>query len=85
MRFGNIRDDLPVYLFSGSEDPVGQQLEGVQVLTMRYQRAGLYDFFHEFYPGGRHEMLNEINRDEVRSDLLAWISAVLERQKEGWF
>jgi alpha-beta hydrolase superfamily lysophospholipase len=77
----NIRDDLPIYLFSGSEDPVGQQLEGVELLMYRYRRAGIYDISHDFYPGGRHEMLNEINRGEVRAHLLAWITAVLERQE----
>ncbi len=82
-RLREIRDDLPVYLFSGSEDPVGQELEGVQVLIDRYHKAGLYDISHDFYAGGRHEMLNEINRDEVRARMLGWITAVLERQ-EGW-
>ena len=77
----NIRDDLSIYLFSGSEDPVGQQLEGVELLMYRYRRAGIYDISHDFYPGGRHEMLNEINRGEVRAHLLAWITAVLERQE----
>src|SRR5262245_58444095 len=72
-----IRNDLPIYLFSGSEDPVGQQLKGVRVLVERYRTAGLYDITHDFYPGGRHEMLNEINRDEVHARLLGWISAVL--------
>jgi alpha-beta hydrolase superfamily lysophospholipase len=76
-----IREDLPVYLFSGSEDPVGQQLEGVRILIERYRKAGIQDIFHDFYPGGRHEMLNEINRDEVRAHLLSWISTVLERQE----
>jgi alpha-beta hydrolase superfamily lysophospholipase len=37
------------------------------------------DMSHDFYPGGRHEMLNEINRVEVRANLLRWISSVLER------
>jgi alpha-beta hydrolase superfamily lysophospholipase len=78
-----IRDDLPIYLFSGSDDPVGQQLEGVQVLIERYRKAGIHGISHNFYRGGRHEMLNEINRDEVQTHLLGWISAVLERQ-EGW-
>jgi len=81
---GKIRDDLPIYLFSGAEDPVGQQLEAVHVLIFRYEKAGLYDVSHKFYPGGRHEMLNEINRDEVRADLLAWIFAVLDRERDGW-
>jgi alpha-beta hydrolase superfamily lysophospholipase len=77
----NIRNDLPIYLFSGSKDPVGQQLEGVRLLMERYRNAGIHDIDHDFYPGGRHEMLNEINRGEVRAHLLGWISAVLERQE----
>ena len=82
-RLGNIRDDLPIYLFSGSEDPVGQQLEGVELLIHRYEKAGLYDISHDFYVGGRHEMLNETNRDEVRERLLAWISSILEKPAYG--
>ncbi|HXQ70173.1 MAG TPA: alpha/beta hydrolase [Pyrinomonadaceae bacterium] len=78
LRLGDIRDDLPIYLFSGSEDPIGQQLEGLALLIHRYEKAGLYDISHDFYIGGRHEMLNEINREEVRERLLAWISSILE-------
>jgi alpha-beta hydrolase superfamily lysophospholipase len=78
-RLRQIRPDLPIYLFSGSEDPVGQQLEGVRVLIDRYYKAGVRNVFHHFYPGGRHEMLNEINRGEVRTNLLLWIFAVLHR------
>lgn len=80
MRLGKIRSDLPIYLFSGSADPVGQQLEGVETLMSRYHQAGLYDITHDFYTGGRHEMLNEINRDEVRANLLAWIFKVLDKE-----
>ena len=47
---------------------------------VRYRKAGLRDISHDFYPGGRHEMLNEINRCEVLNNLIGWISAVLERQ-----
>jgi alpha-beta hydrolase superfamily lysophospholipase len=78
LRLRDIRDDLPIYLFSGSEDPVGMQLEGLALLIHRYEKAGLYDISHDFYLGGRHEMLNEINREEVRERLLAWIASVLE-------
>jgi len=76
-----IRSNLPVYLFSGSEDPVGQHLAGVRLLMERYSTAGLRDVTHDFYPGGRHEMLNETNRREVQTRLLGWISTVLERLK----
>jgi len=78
---GKIRRDLPIYLFSGSDDPAGQQLDGVKVLIERYQNAGLNSISHDFYRGARHEMLNEINRDDVRARLVGWISTVLEQRK----
>jgi alpha-beta hydrolase superfamily lysophospholipase len=74
-----IRGDLPIYLLSGSEDPVGQQLRGLHALIGRYSDAGLRDIAFDFYPGGRHEMLNEINRRQVQARLLGWISQTLEK------
>jgi alpha-beta hydrolase superfamily lysophospholipase len=74
-----IRRDLPIYLFSGSEDPIGQQLRGLHKLIGRYGDAGLRDIAFDFYPGGRHEMLNDINRRQVQTRLLGWISQTLEK------
>jgi alpha-beta hydrolase superfamily lysophospholipase len=75
----NIRSDLPIYVFSGSEDPVGQQLRGLHRLIGRYRDAGLHDIAFDFYPGGRHEMLNETNRRQVQTRLLGWVSRTLEK------
>src|SRR5271169_2011918 len=47
---------------SGSNDPVGQQLEGVRTVIERYCKAGVRNISRDFYHGGRHEMLNELNR-----------------------
>jgi alpha-beta hydrolase superfamily lysophospholipase len=73
-----IRQSLPIYLFSGSADPIGQQLEGLRFLIDRYQKVGISKISCDFYPDGRHEMLNEINRSQVRANLLNWISMLLE-------
>jgi alpha-beta hydrolase superfamily lysophospholipase len=78
-----MRGDLPIYLFSGSEDPVGQQLRGLHTLIGRYRDAGLRDIAFDFYPGGRHEMLNEINRRQVQTRLLDWISKTLEKLNDN--
>lgn len=75
-----MRPDLPMYLFSGSDDPVGQQLEGVHILIKRYHKAGVRNISRDFYEGGRHEMLNELNRGEVRTNLLVWVSTLLTEQ-----
>jgi alpha-beta hydrolase superfamily lysophospholipase len=72
-----VPDDLPLYIFSGSDDPLGQRLEGVRVLIDRYHSAGLASIAHDFYSGARHEMLHEINRRDVITNLLVWISGVV--------
>jgi alpha-beta hydrolase superfamily lysophospholipase len=69
---GRIRKGLPVYVFVGDQDPINRKLEGLTPLVDAYQAAGL-DVTLKIYPGGRHEMLNETNRDEVVADLLAWL------------
>ena len=76
-RLKGIRQDPPVYLFSGSEDPVGQQLEGVRILIEPYRNAGILSISHNFYRGRRHKMLNEINQEEVRTNLLNCTGAAL--------
>lgn len=70
-----VREDLPMYIFSGSDDPVGQRLEGVHALLNRYRSAGLASIEHDFYPGGRHEMLHKLNRRDVITNLLVWFPA----------
>lgn len=69
--------DLPIYVFSGSDDPVGENTKSVQRLLEAYERAGLRRVTHRFYAGGRHEMLNETNRDEVLADLVRWLDRTL--------
>jgi hypothetical protein len=71
-----IRPDLPIYLFSGSEDPAGQQLEGVRTLIDRYRKAGVRNISSDYYDGGHHEMLNELNRGRFAPISWFWLSAV---------
>lgn len=75
-RQAKIPKDLPVYIFAGSEDPVGEKTKSLKQLVGAYQRAGLADVTHRFYEGGRHEMLNETNRDEVVRNLGAFVARV---------
>lgn len=64
---------LPIYLFAGDLDPVGQAGRGPTKLARAYTRAGLKDVTLKLYPGARHETLNEINRDEVTADMITWL------------
>ncbi len=67
--------DLPVLLASGSDDPVGGYGKTVSDLARRYRAMGMEDVTLSLYPGARHEILNETNRDEVTADILGWLDA----------
>jgi hypothetical protein len=56
---------------------------GVRTLIERYRKAGVRNISHHFYEGGRHEMLNELNRGQVRTNLLVWLSTILRDQSHG--
>jgi alpha-beta hydrolase superfamily lysophospholipase len=68
-----IRPDLPVYIFSGSADPVGEMGASPTSLVNAYRSRGIKDMEFVLYPDARHETLNETNRDEVMQNLLSWI------------
>jgi alpha-beta hydrolase superfamily lysophospholipase len=76
-RLAAMRQDLPVYIAVGEHDPVGGPVVLAQALSDRYRGAGLKDVTFRVWPGGRHEILNETNRDEVEGELLAWIEGAL--------
>ena len=72
--------DLPVLLQVGSDDTLGGARSAERLARAYRERAGLTDVELRVYEGGRHEVYNEINRDEVIGDLVAWIEQhVLEK------
>lgn len=73
---------LPIYIFSGDKDPVGEMGKGVQKVASQYIISGTNDLTLKLYAGGRHEMLNEINRKEVEQDLLFWIAAKVKSENK---
>jgi len=70
-----IPSDLPILISGGSADPVGGE-KGMTRLAMRYMQTLHQRVKLKLYPEGRHEMLNEVNRDEVMGDWLEWIDQV---------
>lgn len=68
-----IRTDLPVLVASGGDDPLAGGGQLVGLLAQRYREAGLTDVTLKTYPGARHEIFNEVNRDEVTGDVIAWL------------
>lgn len=66
--------EKPVYFMSGDGDPVGDYGKGVERAYKAFCDAGLHDVFMRLYPGGRHEMLNETNKEQVYQDILNWLN-----------
>ena len=64
--------DLPVLLVSGEVDPVGGA-GAVREVAELYRTAGLTRVSTKVWPGARHEVFNEINRDEVVEHLVRWL------------
>jgi alpha-beta hydrolase superfamily lysophospholipase len=73
-----IDNRLPIYLFSGDLDPVGKRGAGVIKLQQALVDGGVKSVEIKLYQDGRHEMLNEINKEEVYNDLLAWTTKALQ-------
>jgi alpha-beta hydrolase superfamily lysophospholipase len=66
--------DLPILITGGASDPVGGE-KGMARLAMHYAQTSHQRIKLKIYAEGRHEMLNDINRDEVTNDWLSWIAA----------
>ncbi len=65
----------PILMISGCEDPVGGRGKGVKQVYKWLKKTGHQPEL-KLYEGGRHEMLNEINRDDVYRDVLLFVNAV---------
>lgn len=77
--FNTTSKQLPIYLFSGDKDPVGEMGKGVEKVYKQYKKAGVEDLSLKIYKGGRHEMLNETNHKEVEQDFLDWINKTIKK------
>src|SRR5919107_119588 len=68
-----IRADLPLLIVSGSADPLAGNGELLELLAQRYRDAGVRDVTVTVYDGARHEIFNEVNRDQVTADVVGWL------------
>ena len=66
--------DIPILVISGTQDPVSNMGKGIKNLVKILRGDGVSDLTVKLYDGARHELLNEINRDEVMDDIKEWIS-----------
>lgn len=69
--------ELPLYLIAGDKDPVSEGGKGVKEVHEKYKKAGIKNLSMKLYTDARHEILNEINKEEVYNDILNWINKQL--------
>ncbi|MBA35585.1 MAG: alpha/beta hydrolase [Oleispira sp.] len=73
-----IPSNLPIYIFGGDKDPVGQMGKGIPALAKKLRISGHDNVTTKLYKGGRHEMLNEICKTTVHTDITNWIQRNLK-------
>ncbi|MBT4519351.1 MAG: alpha/beta hydrolase [Halieaceae bacterium] len=77
-KISGIRSDLPVLLVAGDADPINGALALLHLLEQRWREGGVQNIETAYYEGGRHEMLNEINRDQVTTDIIEWMNRIVD-------
>lgn len=80
-RAARMPKDLPILILSGDEDPVGEKGKGVKRFTHMLERIGMTDVVCQIYPGARHELLCDLNKEQVMQDIKTWCSKIQHREK----
>ena len=75
-------EGLPILFVSGEEDPVGDWGEGVKKAFKIYRENTLCDLEIRLYKDDRHEILNELDKEQVFEDLLEFLDCCLEKNKK---
>lgn len=69
----NMPKDLPIMFVSGTDDPVGDYFEGVERAIESFKATGMQDITVKKYEKCRHELLNELEQEQVAGDILGWL------------
>jgi len=69
---------LPIFIIAGSEDPVSNGGKTLKILHRLYEDIGIKDVALKLYDGARHELLNELNKEAVKTDIFEWIEKKVE-------
>ena len=73
-----MRRELAVLFSAGGDDPVGNYGKGVRQAAAAFEKAGMKHVSVRVYPLCRHEILNEINKQEIYEDIAQWLQPVTQ-------
>jgi alpha-beta hydrolase superfamily lysophospholipase len=77
--FADHDKEIPILLITGGEDAVSDFGKGIRNLEQLLMDSGVQNVETKIYPGARHEVLKELNKEEVMNDVLSWIYQQLEK------
>lgn len=80
--YNSVPLSMPILLMSGSMDPIGDYSKGVNEVYKTLKKTGHKYVNLKLYEGARHEILNEINRNEVYKDIIDWLNSFNEAEQE---
>ena len=80
--YNTIPLSMPIFLISGSMDPVGDYSKGVKETYRVLKKTGHRNVSMKIYEGARHEILNETNRDEVYADIIEWLDEKTQKHHD---
>ncbi len=80
--YNTIPLSMPIFLISGSMDPVGDYGKGVKEVYKTLKKTGHKNVTMKIYEDARHEILNETNRKEVYADIIEWLDNETEKHKQ---
>lgn len=73
--YNTVKKDLPILLVAGADDPVGAYSKGINEVADKMKASGHTNVTVKLFPGCRHEVLNETNRQEVYEGIDAFLNA----------
>lgn len=76
-RMGKLPAGLPILITSGAEDPVGAWGEGVRKTFIAYTDNSPCEVSIKMYDDDRHEILNELDKDQVWADMLEFLEGCI--------
>lgn len=82
-RLAGIDKKLPIFIISGDKDPVGKMGKAVSKLYDMYTQLGIENVKIKLYEGARHEIVNELNKDEVYADVSGWLDNLATSKKQS--
>lgn len=71
---------LPLLILSGDEDPVGDNGKGVRRFEKMLKKMGMEKVSCKLYPKNRHELIHDLDKEQVFQDILKWCNTITESE-----